>query len=114
MHELGIVVHIIDTLKEVSIENNVTKISEVTLEIGEVSGILENYLVSAWQWSIKKEPLLENAKLNIEKIHAITHCSTCNQNYDTVKHGKICPYCDSNDTYLITGDELNIKNIVAY
>ena len=39
MHELGIIIHISKTLKEVAEENEVTKIGSVTLEIGEVSGI---------------------------------------------------------------------------
>ena len=40
MHELGIIIHISKTLKEVAEENEVTKIGSVTLEIGEVSGIV--------------------------------------------------------------------------
>ena len=35
MHELGIIIHISKTLKEVAEENEVTKIGSVTLEIGE-------------------------------------------------------------------------------
>ena len=45
MHELGIIIHISKTLKEVAEENEVTKIGSVTLEIGEVSGIVPEYLL---------------------------------------------------------------------
>lgn len=46
MHELGIVFHIIDSLKEVGEENHLKQIAGVTLEVGEVSGVLEDYLQS--------------------------------------------------------------------
>ena len=45
MHELGIIIHISKTLKEVAEENEVTKIGSVTLEIGEASGIVPEYLL---------------------------------------------------------------------
>lgn len=37
MHELGVVFHIIDTVKEIAASNEVERISKVTLELGEVS-----------------------------------------------------------------------------
>ena len=42
MHELGIIVHVANTLKHVALQENVSKIGSVTLEIGEVSGIVES------------------------------------------------------------------------
>ena len=40
MHELGVVFHIIDDLKAVASDNDVSSISKVTIELGEVSGCL--------------------------------------------------------------------------
>ena len=40
MHELGTVVYIIDTVDKLAVENHLTKIGSVTLEVGEVSGII--------------------------------------------------------------------------
>mgnify|MGYP000054848763 CR=1 FL=1 len=44
MHELGTVVYIIDTVDKLAVENHLTKIGSVTLEVGEVSGIIPSYL----------------------------------------------------------------------
>ena len=33
--------------------------------------------------------------------------------YGTVAHGKICPYCGSEHTYLLRGNEFILKNITA-
>ena len=39
MHELGIVFHIIDSIEEVGRQNKLRRVSTVTLELGEVSGV---------------------------------------------------------------------------
>ena len=44
MHELGVVFHVIKKVEEVAAENNITEINSVTLQIGEVSTVIEQYL----------------------------------------------------------------------
>ena len=39
MHELGVIFYVVRDVKKVAEENNVKKVSAVTLEIGEVTGI---------------------------------------------------------------------------
>ena len=77
MHELGVVFHIIDDLKEVAIQNDIEKITKVVLELGEVSTVIDTYLTDCWKWAIKKEELLVESELVIEKIPAITYCEDC-------------------------------------
>lgn len=113
MHELGIIVQITKTLDEVAKENHLKKIGSVTLEIGEVSGIVSDYFDDCWKFYRKKTPLLEEAELKIETIGAVTYCEDCQKTYETVKYGKQCPFCHSNHTYLLAGDECNIKEIEA-
>ena len=51
MHELGIVFAMIDTLEDVARDNDLTVISRVTLELGEVSGVIPDYLLDCWKWA---------------------------------------------------------------
>ena len=114
MHELGVVFHVIKTVEEVAKENDITEIKSVTLEIGEVSTVIEEYLRKCWKWSVeKKSELLKETELIVEKIHAVTYCEDCKQTYSTVEHGKTCPHCNSVHTYLVTGNEFRIKEIEA-
>ena len=98
MHELGVVFHIIDDLKEVAVNNEISEITKVVLELGEVSTVIDSYLTDCWKWAVKKEDLLKNSELVIEKINAVTYCEDCKAEYETVKYGKICPECGS--TYI--------------
>jgi len=113
MHELGIVFHIIRHVEDVGKENSLHSVSAVLLELGEVSGIVDTYLIDCWRWAADKSELLANAVLKIEKLPAVTLCEACGRTYPTVEHGRICPYCGSEKTCLLTGNEINIKEIEA-
>lgn len=114
MHELGVVFHVIRTVENLAKENDITEIKSVTLEIGEVSTVVEDYLRKCWKWSVeKKSTMLMQTELLVEKIEAVTYCEDCEQTYRTVDYGKICPHCGSEHTYLIAGNEFNIKEIEA-
>lgn len=113
MHELGVVFYIIRDVKEAALNNNASKIHSVTLEVGEVSGIVNEYLEDCWNWAVKKEgPLMEDAKLLFETIPGINYCEDCKAEY-TVMKGKICPECGSPNTYLKQGKDVSIKQIEA-
>lgn len=114
MHEMGTVMYVIRTVNEVCEQNALSKVVSVTLQVGEVSGILPEYIKSFWQWAVKKEKYLQEAELIIEPISAVTYCEDCDKTYETVKYAKICPHCGSTNTYLLTGNEYNIKEIEAF
>ena len=105
MHELGIIVHIAKTLDQVAAENELKKIGSVTLDIGEVSGIVPEYLEDCWNWYTKKEPIIQGTKFLYEIIPAVTWCDDCKQTYPTVQY--------SGKTWLQQGNEINIKQIEA-
>lgn len=113
MHELGIVFHIIKSVESVAKENDLSEIASVTLELGEVSTVIPSYLTDCWKWATDKTDILKGARLEVETIPAVTYCEECGKTYGTVEHGKICPYCQSDRTYLLKGQEVNIKEIEA-
>ena len=111
MHELGVTFYVIRDVKEVAEQNNIDRISAVTLEIGEVSGVIHDQLIDCWNWAREREEVTKGAALKIETLEAITYCEDCGKTYRTVDYGKICPHCGSENTYLKTGNEFLIKQI---
>lgn len=111
MHELGIVVHVIDQVEKIAAENNAEKVVSVTLEVGEVSSIVPDYFRDCFEWSKKKTQYMRDAELNLVVLQALSYCTKCENTYLTTEHAKQCPHCGSYDTYLITGNEMNIKDI---
>lgn len=113
MHELGIVFHIIDAVEKVGRENQLRQVSTVTLELGAVSTVVDTYLQDCWKWAVNKSDLLRGAALKTEVIPAETLCDSCGKIYPTVAYGRRCPACFSENTHLVTGNEINIKEIEA-
>ena len=111
MHELGVVFSIIKTVEEVAAENDVTEVSSVKLHLGEVSTVIPEYLTDCWNWAVKRTEVLHDARLNITQIDAVTVCNSCGKTYPTVAHGRICPHCQSPDTVLLRGNEIEIDTV---
>ena len=111
MHELGIVFYIIRDVKKVAEENKVEHVSTVVMNIGEVSTIIPDYLTDCWRWAADKEDLLRGCELKVNTVPAVTYCEDCGKEFPTVQHGKICPHCGSEHTYLLRGNEVEIKEI---
>lgn len=111
MHELGIVFYIIRDVKQVAQENGVKHVSAVVMDIGEVSTIVPDYLQDCWRWAADKEDILKGCELRINTIPAVTWCNACQSEYGTVEYGRTCPRCGSGETWLLRGNEVEIKEI---
>ena len=111
VHELGVVFHMIDTLEEVGRENELTTIAKVNISLGEVTGVVPSYLLDCWDWAVNRTELLKGAELSITTIPAVTICNACGNTYETLKYGKTCPHCQSEDTELLRGLEMEIDSI---
>lgn len=111
MHELGIVFHIINMVEKAAAEGKAASVASVTLELGEVSGVIPHELSSCWNWAVKKTERMREAALVIETIPAVTFCEGCGQTYPTVPQGKTCPHCGSEETWLRQGNEIQLKEI---
>ena len=111
MHEMGIILHLAKTLEETAEQEQIKKITRVTLEVGEVSGIMTDYFTDCWNYFLKRHPVLSTAELALETIPAVTFCGNCEKTYPTVRYGRECPYCHSGETWLLRGNECVIKEI---
>ena len=113
MHELGVVFHLIDAVQEQARQNNLESIESVEIELGEVSGIVEEMLLDCWKWAVSKQDNMKNCSLHIHKIEALTYCPLCNSYYKTVKFGRVCPVCGSLETYLFCDNEFILSSMTA-
>ena len=58
MHELGVVFHVIKSVNRIAEENGVSRVSAVTIELGEVSSVIPDYLLDCWKWAVSKETVM--------------------------------------------------------
>ena len=94
-------------------ERAMDELARVGLALGEVSGVLPDYLQDCWKWAVQKSDLLQGSVLDVRRIDAVTVCNACGKTYGTVAHGKVCPHCGSADTVLLRGNEVELEEIEA-
>lgn len=111
MHELGIVMHMIDQVEKTAAENDVERVVKIVLEVGEVSGIVPELFEEAYDWAKKKTKHLQDAELDLIVLEGLSFCRDCRKTYPTSRYGRECPNCGSGNTYLVSGNEVTIKEL---
>lgn len=64
-----------------------------------------------FQWAKKKSVHMQETELDMVILEAISFCQDCRQTYKTTAYARQCPHCGSGNTYLVTGNEINIKDM---
>jgi hydrogenase nickel incorporation protein HypA/HybF len=112
MHEVSIVMGMIDELTKIAQKNNARKVVNVKLKIGALSGVVTDSLRFAFDAIKCQYPLLTNTEILIEEVPLLCECRDCN---DTFKSGDgyfpSCPECKSHNVKLISGEELHMETL---
>ena len=113
MHELGYAIELIRTLEDVMVKEKLKEIKEVTLTVGEATGIVSKFMYDCWPAAIEDSETIKNCKLVIKEVRAIGTCRNCDHQYVITDHHGKCPKCGSEDYDLQTGYEFEITEIKA-
>ena len=92
-------------------EQDLKKVSAITVEVGELSGILPDYLKECWN-AAKIGGTFDKTELLLEYIPAVTKCK-CGTEYEMQKNSRICPLCGETDYTVLHGREFMVKQIEA-
>lgn len=106
MHELSIACSIVDLVAETA---KGRKVHRVTLEIGELSGVVADS-VAFWFPEVAKGTEMAGASLEIRELAALARCEACGAEFATPTLFTPCP-CGSFRCTRLKGDELNVKSI---
>jgi len=110
MHEVSIIENVIKIVTDKAIENKFSKVSKVSLKIGELSGVMPGSLKFAFESCIM-DTMLEGSTLDIEKVSATAECTDCAQQFPIDHFNKLCPSCNKFCSSIISGYELYINTI---
>ncbi len=113
MHELGIVYEVIKIVDKCVDENNITKVDKIVLEIGQLSQAIPRFIEECYPAAVSETPY-EDTKLEIIVLPANAECKECSDIYNVIEHRKICPKCGGEKYNLVSGEEFNIKEIIAF
>lgn len=111
MHELSIVMSIIDIAADQVRQHDAERVEKIVLDIGQLSGIEPGALDFAWDSAIRNT-VLENAERVINYLPARAECSGCGAVFDTAAVFQPCPHCGEVFNTLLQGKELRVKQLV--
>ncbi|GAB6110027.1 hydrogenase maturation nickel metallochaperone HypA/HybF [Fusibacter bizertensis] len=112
MHELGVILQIIERVEAVAVENEITDIQTLVLQIGELSSMIPHYVEACYPAAVEGT-MLENSELVIEILPGNGRCMDCSTIYNLPAHNNHCPKCNGTKFEVLSGLEFNIKEIVA-
>ncbi len=112
MHELGIMIEIVDQVTAIAKRENVDKIEQLVLQVGEISAVIPHYLRACYPAAVH-DTFMQDTELVIEMIPANSLCKNCKKVYSATEKNGICTHCGENDFDLLSGREFNIKEIVV-
>ena len=112
MHELSIVMGIIDIARKEVEKANLHKVETIQIDIGTLAGIEFEALDFAWDMAVNNT-ILENAERKINIIQAKAKCISCEHIFNTSSVFDQCPKCNEFFTEIISGRELRVKSITA-
>jgi len=108
MHELSIVMGIVDIADKEVRKISASKVEVIELDIGDLSGIEMEALDFAWEIAVKGT-VLENAERKINYIEARARCGDCGCDFKISALYDACPQCKSYLKDIYQGKELRVK-----
>ncbi len=112
MHELSVVLSIIEIADEQLKKSTARQIESIELEIGTLAGIEMEALLFAWDAAIP-HTVLENTKRIIRQIPAVALCLDCGKKYQVEQIFEACPACKGYSNELVQGNELRVKSLMV-
>jgi hydrogenase nickel incorporation protein HypA/HybF len=110
MHELSIVANLFEILEEKAEETKAKKIVMVKLKVGTLSGVVPEFLETAFD-IYKKDTLASEAKLEIEEVPLRVQCQKCHEEMIKNDYVFICEKCGSRELKTISGTELFLEKL---
>ncbi|MEG0913509.1 MAG: hydrogenase maturation nickel metallochaperone HypA [Oscillospiraceae bacterium] len=112
MHELGIISAVIKTVEKIALDEKLTKIEKIVLQVGELSGMVPEYIKTCYPAAVYKTSL-EDTELELEIVPGIARCRDCNEEFNAVECDLKCPKCGSQSLEALSGRDFVIKEILA-
>lgn len=111
MHEVGICQSIFEALEAELTELQLSRLQQIHLRIGILSGIEPQILIHVYQFMVA-DSLFHKATLHIETVEVTAECKHCAHSFAVNNYQFICPQCHEASGQLVRGNELEIYKLI--
>ena len=110
MHEMSIVAGVLDAVVPSAQQAGAERVLAITLKIGDMTEVVDEALEFAFE-ALTEGSICEGAELVVNKVHPRSVCFECGTEFDHDRFHRKCPNCDSYETQLVAGREMEIESI---
>ena len=103
---------ILAACEKVARENGQTRITKISLIIGELTEVQDFALEFAFE-ALTSESMAAGAELDVTYLAPESRCKVCEHTYQHDRFTMLCPQCGSFEVELLHGRELAIDSIEA-
>lgn len=111
MHEIGALHQAVKLVDKVARENQVDKVTYITLEIGELTGFLPVFFEKYFSVVAEEFPIVKDTELRMSIVRGQAVCSECDTLYNVMRCEGACPKCGSREKKILGGTEFKVKDI---
>ena len=108
MHEAGIIESMLAIAGRKARGNGSARINMIRLRVGSLRGVEPEALQHAFSILCKETVESKEARLEVEQVAAVFHCSGCNREFETESMFGECPDCGVLSAEIRRGMELEI------
>jgi hydrogenase nickel incorporation protein HypA/HybF len=111
MHELSIAQNILEIVHQYVSADELENVEFIKVKVGDVAGVVTDSLTFGYE-AITADTPLKNSKLTIENIPFKVQCNLCNNIFSNEIGIIICPVCNSANTKVLSGMELEVTEVL--
>lgn len=112
MHELSIVLGILDIAREQAAKENAAVIEEIEIDIGCLSTIEMNAFDFAWEQAVR-DTELKNSIKKVNRISGKAKCLDCAAIFSLENLYDGCPECGEHFLDILEGKELRVRSLTV-
>ena len=112
MHELGLCDALLRMVDGIVAEEKLTAVHKITLEIGELSGVVPRFMTDCWT-AVADGTCYAQTALVIETVPGAARCEDCGVEFRVNPDDLRCPVCHGSRLTPISGKDMTLKEIEA-
>lgn len=112
MHELSIVMGIVEIAGECTDREQASVVEEIVLDIGVLTTVDMDAFEFAWKQAVRNTVLAQSRKV-VNRLPGRALCLTCDQEFELQHVYDPCPACGGHMITVTGGKELRVKSLVV-
>ena len=112
MHEFSMAIEVINLAQREVAKNHANSILEITIEVGDLSGVDADAFESAMGLLVK-DSILDRARVSLVRTPGIGRCNGCNDEFEMNHRMATCPKCQCFPSEISGGEEFRVVSLVV-